>query len=89
MEVTKEIEGIVTRTFIIIYTDVDYYQVKKVTCTVGEIILDGCLKDFGIDPDEEYSLYTTTQYNHYETVIQLEIGEILEIDPGITLMRVA
>lgn len=89
MEVTTDIEGIVTRTFIIIYTDDDYYQVKTVTCTVGEIILDGCLKDFGIDPDEKYSLYTTTQYTHDESVIQLEIGEILEIDTGITLMRVA
>lgn len=88
MEVTKDIEGIVTRTFIIIYTDDDYYQVKKVTCTVGEL-LDGCLKCFGIDSDEEYSLYTTTQYNHYETVIQLEIGEFLEIDTGKTIMRVA
>ena len=80
--------GEIERTFIItMFTETGYY--------LEEVILNeddmrsGVLETYDIDADEGYSLLTASQYVGERRIWDIEIGEVLEINSDIKIMRVA
>lgn len=81
--------GEIERTFIItIFTETGYC-LEEVILNEDDLRL-GCLETYDINADEEYSLLTSSSHYVGERKIwNIEIGEVLEIDSDIKVMRVA
>lgn len=80
--------GEIERTFIItIFTETGYC-LEEVILNEDDLRL-GCLETYDIKSYEEYSLFTTSQYVGVRKIWDIEIGEVLEIDSDIKIMRVA
>lgn len=79
--------GATIKTFLWINLDKGTYDVEKIECSDYEIE-DGCLSVYDIDPDEKYSLFTASAYVSERSVIDMEVGDVLEIGCGETIMRI-
>jgi len=79
--------GATIKTFLWMNLDKGTYDVEKIECSDYEIE-DGCLNGYDIDPDEKYSLFTSSAYVGERSVIDMEVGDMLEIDCDEKIIRI-
>lgn len=72
--------------FLLAEVDEISYDVKIITATADEIKNDE-LKDYGIYNDEQYSVLKTCGNTREVSIINMEVGDIVELDSGVTLTR--